>query len=224
MNSFPIFEIIGYLASLVIAFAMLNSSFVRLRIFSLAGNILFVIYGLAIHAYPIAGVNLLIAVVNIYFLNKVFGSKDIFKVLEVRTENRYLVSFLCFYKKEIEHYFPGFNYKPGPDTISFFVLRNMNVAGVFVGEKKENGELSVTLDFVIPQYRDHKLGTYLYSKNLCYFNTLGFSRITSPMHSRSFNKYLKKMGFKESEFFKDILELQVPEKTSKCKGNSKITY
>lgn len=66
-NVAPI-EWVGYAASLFILISLTMTSIIRLRIINSIGCILFVIYGLNVHAYPVAISNALIILINIYNL------------------------------------------------------------------------------------------------------------------------------------------------------------
>lgn len=63
-------EIMGYLASILIAVSLTMSSIVKLRVINLAGALLFGIYGLLIDSMPVALVNFFISFTNIYYLWK----------------------------------------------------------------------------------------------------------------------------------------------------------
>ena len=66
-NVAPI-EWVGYAASLFILISLTMTSIIKLRIINSIGCILFVIYGLNVHAYPVAISNALIILINIYNL------------------------------------------------------------------------------------------------------------------------------------------------------------
>lgn len=61
-------EWVGYAASLFILISLTMTSIIKLRIINSIGCILFVIYGLNVHAYPVAISNALIILINIYNL------------------------------------------------------------------------------------------------------------------------------------------------------------
>ena len=65
-----ILELVGYAASVLIAISMMMSSILRLRLFNLAGAAGFAVYGLLIHAYPVAVLNGITMVVNVYYLQR----------------------------------------------------------------------------------------------------------------------------------------------------------
>lgn len=68
MDNAMIWEWVGYLASVVVAVSLMMSDIKKLRWLNLLGAILFVAYGMAIHAYPVAAVNFFIVLIDIYYL------------------------------------------------------------------------------------------------------------------------------------------------------------
>ena len=70
MFGIPLVEWIGYAASAVIAISLLMIDVGKLRIINSIGCLLFVIYGLLVHAYPVAVANLIIVFINLYHLYK----------------------------------------------------------------------------------------------------------------------------------------------------------
>ena len=177
---------------------MTMSSIVKFRIINLVGASLFCTYGFLIGALPVALLNGFIVTVDIYYLYGIFSKREQFEILEVRPDNRYLLRFLKFHNKQIQQFFPGFSYVPDADTLSFFVLRDMAVAGVFLARKAWQGQkdtLLVNLDYVIPEYRDFKNGKFVYYRLKHEFLKAGFKRILSKTGSKPHSKYLLKMGF-----------------------------
>lgn len=192
-------EWIGYLASVIIALSMTMSSIVKFRWINLIGAITFSIYGFLIGALPVGFLNGFIVVVDIFYLVTIYGKKEVFETLEVRADNKYLLRFLEFHHKEIQNYFPGFSYKPKMNSISFFVLRNMAVAGLFLAHREDGNILRVGLDYVIPEYRDFKNGRYIYQRLRKYFIDNGFDVVKASVKSEKYCKYLKKLDFTEDQ-------------------------
>jgi len=189
-------ELLGYLASVLVAISLMMSSVLKLRLINLAGAIAFFIYGLLIGAYPIAAVNAVIIGVNLYFLYRIFSSKEYFKLLEVNSSSAYLHYFLNFYKSEIEKFIPDYRFAPSDEQIIIFVLRDMVPAGLFVGQRNKRGEFRIFLDFVIPAYRDFKIGNYLYYQS-GFFQQQGIHKLMSTPHNNAHAKYLERMGFQQ---------------------------
>ena len=76
-------EIIGYVGSILVAVSLMMSNIWRLRWINLAGAVFFVIYGLAVKAYPVAVVNAFIVAIDAYYLGMLAGRKDYFNLMTV---------------------------------------------------------------------------------------------------------------------------------------------
>lgn len=63
-------EILGYLASGLVAVSFLMKSMKKLRIINTVGAVFFVIYSVAIKAWPVAVINLFVVIINIYRISK----------------------------------------------------------------------------------------------------------------------------------------------------------
>ena len=198
MIDFSLIEIVGYLGSFFIALAMTFSSIIRLRWFSLVGTILFTTYGFAIGAYPVGIVNAFIMMTNIVFLIRQYSRKELFRTLEVRNDNKYLLDFIQFHKDDIAKFYPKFSPQESDDHLSFLILRNMHVAGVFIGRLLDGNKLCVELDYVIPEYRDYKLGKYVYSADQPIFKEKNIKSLISGSYSPKNDAYLKKIGFEKT--------------------------
>lgn len=192
-------QIIGYIASVIIAASMTLNSIVKFRWVNLIGAATFSTYGILINAIPVALLNGFIVLTDLFYLYRIYNKKELFTTLEVRGSNKYLLSFLQFYDKDIQKFFPGFKYKADLNTVSFFVLRNMNVAGIFLAHKIDKTTLKVGLDFVIPQYRDYKNAKFLYKRLKHRFIDDGTDKIVVFPQSANHIKYLKRIGFERKE-------------------------
>ncbi len=192
-------QIIGYAASVIIAASMTLNSIVKFRWVNLAGAAVFTAYGILIKAYPVAFLNGFIVLTDLFYLFRIYNKKELFTTLEVRGSNKYLLSFLKFYDKDIQKFFPGFDYKADLNTVSFFILRNMNVAGIFLAHKIDSKTLKVGLDFVVPQYRDYKNAKFVYKRIRNRFINDGIEQIMVFPQSANHIKYLKKIGFENLE-------------------------
>lgn len=190
-------QIIGYAASLIIALSMTMNSIVKFRVINLFGALTFSTYGFIVGAYPVGILNAFIFSVDVYYLYRIFSKKDVFEPLEIRPENRYLIRFLEFHDKDIQKHFPGFSYKPEMNTVSFFILRNTAVAGVFLAHRENDDILKVGLDYVVPQYRDFKNGRYIYGRLMNRFVGQGYKKVVADAKSKKYAGYLKRLDFTE---------------------------
>lgn len=216
MDSGFIIEAVGYLGSALLIVSMTRTSILKLRLFGLVGSVFFLAYSLLIKAYPIAVVNVVIASVHIFFLRQLLSKKiEFFKILEVLPESKYLEYFLEFHADEIASFQPGFVYRPESGQIRAFILRDLVPAGLFIGRACRDHSVEVQLDFVIPQYRDFRVGEFVYSKRSGLFRDPQCTRAWSRFGHSSHNEYLERMGFEltsdgdgEPYFVKDLRSLQ----------------
>ena len=204
-----ILEWIGFAASVIIALSMTMSSIVKFRWINLIGATTFSIYGFLIGALPVGFLNGFIAAVDIYYLLIIYGKKEVFETIEINEDNNYLFRFLEFHHKDIQKFFPGFSYKPEMNTIGFFILRDMAVAGLFLAHRENKNILKVGLDYVIPEYRDFKNGKFIYLQLRKKFIDEGFEMVKASAKSKKYSQYLKKIGFTENQqgiFIKKLKE------------------
>lgn len=189
------YELIGYLASGLVAVSLMMKSIRRLRIYNLVGSLAFTVYGVLIGAYPVAAVNAFIVFINLYYLRQMAAAREFFDLLKIRPDSEYLRSFLDFHRDDIQRFSPGFEYAPGEAQVGFFVLRDMVPAGLFLGEVDQPGRLRVKLDYVIPQYRDLQTGRYVFQGQADFFRELGIREIVSDPGNPAHTAYLERMGF-----------------------------
>lgn len=194
MESTVIYEIIGYAASILVAVSLMMSKIVTLRIINLIGAALFSLYGILIDSIPVAAMNGFIVLINVYYLFQMYRDREFFKLLRVSEHNVYLQEFIRFFQPEIKKFQPDFAYRNNSNDLSLFVLRNMIPAGVMIGTITGN-VLSVKLDFVRPEYRDFKIGRFLFHDNQHFFAEQGIEIVESQAGNDEHAQYLEKMGF-----------------------------
>lgn len=192
-------EWIGYIASLLVFISLLSSSILKLRIINMVGSAIFAVYGFMIHSVPTGLMNTLIVMVNIYYLVKLFRAKELFTVIQTNQDDSLVKHFLDFYQDEITKY--SFDRKLIMEKwdVCFFVLRDMSTAGIFTGKKIEDDTLLVALDFVVPEYRDFKVGQYIYDRDKDIFGKLGYKKFLVQTTSKEHIAYLNRMGFVKDE-------------------------
>ncbi len=199
MLGLPLVEWIGYVASAIVLVSLSLSSLVKLRIYNLIGAAVFSFYGFYIGALPVGIMNLAICFFDIYYLRTLLFRSEDFDFIVIKEDDEFLMKFLSHYKKDIGHYFPGFSLQPGQEKYILMALRDMNVAGVFIGTKPAQGVSDILLDYVTPQYRDQKTGKYLFQKFKEDFLGKRVQVLKCASSNTAHIKYLKKNGFVERE-------------------------
>ncbi|MEO8035314.1 MAG: hypothetical protein ABI837_12840 [Acidobacteriota bacterium] len=187
-------QILGYAASLLIATSLLMRSIVRLRLINLVGALTFSVYGFLIGATPVGVLNLMTAAINIVQLVRLRRRREIFRLLEIAPDSPYLRYFLDYQAEDIKRFFPRFQHEPAGNSVALLVVRDLVPAGLLIGSAL--GEtLQVELDYVVPQFRDLKVGRFLFVDEADFFRRRGFSEILSPADTAVHAKYLTRMGY-----------------------------
>ncbi|MCJ7433163.1 MAG: hypothetical protein MUO77_06710 [Anaerolineales bacterium] len=100
-------EMVGYLGSVLVAISLMMRSLVRLRAINSIGSVVFAVYGILIHAYPVAALNGFIVCINVFYLTHMFRQKDYLQLLQISHDSAYLNGLLDFYKKRFRRYIPN---------------------------------------------------------------------------------------------------------------------
>ncbi len=195
-------EWIGYLASVLVLVSLSLSSIVRLRVVNLLGSIVFSAYGFLIGSLPVGIMNLIIVLTNIFYLRKLYSRNEIFEVIEAQSGQEYVRKFLRHHQKDIHKYFPEFKPETTNQFLVLMIVRDMNLAGLFIAEKKGD-LLEVELDYVTPPYRDYKNGVFLFEHFRNTLKATKYKTISAKSAMPQQVKYLKKMGFVQDSTTKD---------------------
>lgn len=192
-------EWIGYIASLIVLVSLLMSSIKKLRWINLFGALLFGLYGFMIGSMPTGLMNLGIVIIDVYYLYKMYLSKEYLRVLPIEEDTEYLKYFLDFYEKDINKFVDLSKIDIAKSKIKLYLLRNMNPAGLFICNEYDNHTLEIVFDYVIPLFRDFKIGSFIYGKQKVYFLSKGYNRFVVFTENKAHINYIKKMGFIEAK-------------------------
>ncbi|MFP4286290.1 MAG: hypothetical protein ACLFRI_01215 [Candidatus Izemoplasmataceae bacterium] len=192
-------EYLGYVASFIILVSLVMRSIKRLRFINLVGSLIFAIYGYFIGSIPVVVMNLGIVGINIYYLNQMLRSKEYFDIISLKGNDEYVKEFIQFYEGAIKEFMPFSKTDLNEKTFGYFILRNMNHAGIFLVEPLDQKTLEIKLDYATPMYQDFKTSAHIYENEAKRFKDLGYETfIASSSHPRH-EAYLKKMGFEKSK-------------------------
>lgn len=201
-------EWFGYLASLIVLISLITSSIIKLRWINLVGATLFSIYGMLLGSIPVAFMNAGIVAVDIYYLVKIYSSKESFLLIKLEDNYEYYNHFIKFYETDIKKHFNNINFHKIENSIGFYILRNLVHTGIFIATKRDENSLNIKLDYATPEYRDFKIGNFIYNKNKEFFLNQGYSKLYTSSNDSSHRKYLLKMGFEKinnsNEYIKNL--------------------
>ena len=198
METNLIYELIGYLASILVAVSLMISQIRRLRVVNLLGALTFSAYGFLIGSLPVALMNAFIVGINMYYLSGMLKMKSFFKVLKVDSKDEYLRYFLEFYIEDIRNFQPDAALELPMGSFNMFILRDMIPAGLISGRITAPGVLTIDIDYVIAKYRDFKTAKFIYVDQKEQFRTQGIKEIYTFASVPTHVEYLKKIGFNET--------------------------
>ena len=193
------YEIVGYVGSFLVALSLSMKNIRLLRRINLIGAGTFATYGILIGAIPVVALNGFIVLIDLYYLYKMYVTKEQFKIVPVLDKkHNYLKLFLDFYIDDIHKYFPTFERESIDKLECFFLLRDLRTVGLLIFEEISSSTIKVHIDYAIPDYRDMKSGKYLYNTEIEYLRNKGYKEIVTESDVPNHIKYLKNLGFKKS--------------------------
>lgn len=186
-------ELVGYVASALVVVSLAMTSVVRLRMISLAGSIAFVVYGSLIESIPIIVTNASIAALNVWFLSRELGGRRDLGATLVPPDSPFLADFLAHHAADIRRFQPEWDPDEAPD-FNVVVNRDGLPAGVVLGHHRED-QLEITLDYVLPAYRDSRIGRWLYGPGAQLFRSAGITQVSTAAGVDAHRSYLRRVGF-----------------------------
>ncbi len=188
-------SILGYLAAVFLAIALLTTRALWFRWINLLGNFTFILYGASIQAFPVILTNSVLLFINIVQLAKLYSRKEHFEFVQIHTGDEIVGSFLKFYRKDLAKYFPNFQFTDDTDRICFMVLRDLTIANLFVASKAEEGTINVEINYTVPRYRDYRVGKFIFDEGSDYLKAHSVHTIRARSYLREHTEFLKRMGF-----------------------------
>jgi hypothetical protein len=193
----PLLEVFGYVASVLIALSLMMSNIKRLRWINLFGAAAFSTYGYFIDAYPVFVLNGWIALVDIYYLVRIYQQKDQFDLVKLKSVKSPLFSLLKErYGNDILELCHNFTWQQLDGAVVLLLFRNMKPVGLFVYKELDNsGKVEVLLDYIIPEDRDFKAAKFMFSKHENQLKQEGINHLLVKPNDSKHELYLNRVGF-----------------------------
>ncbi len=190
-------ELFGYFASVLIAVSLMMSNIKKLRWINFFGALAFSIYGYAIDAYPVFFLNGWIAIVNVYYLMRLYNFKDQFDLVRLQSVHTPLFTLLIsHYGSDIHQFFPQFDCENLSDAVALLIFRNMKPVGIFAYQQlAEKGKIEVLIDYVIPDERDFKTAKFMFDRHSSQLKKEGVELLICKTSDKIHQRYLHKVGF-----------------------------
>lgn len=157
-------EALGWIGSAVLVWSLLQTQLSRLRIINLVGSAVLVVYNALVGVWPMVGLNVVLAAINVWHLTQSTREKHdatAYEVLQVEGDDTFLRHVLRVHGCDILKYNPTFVHEPfGADT-AYLVLKGDEVVGVIILREEQASTARILLDYVTPRYRDLSPGEFV---------------------------------------------------------------
>lgn len=190
-------EMFGYIASALIGLSLMMSNIKRLRWINFYGAAALSVYGYYIDAYPVFILNGWIAIVDIYYLVRIYLVKDQFDLVKLESEKTPLFYLLKErYGKDIEKLCRNFKWHQLDDASVLLLFRNMKPVGLFAYKELDSaGKVEVLLDYIIPEDRDFKAAKFMFTGKNNQLNQTGIQHMVVNPSDNAHAHYLNRVGF-----------------------------
>lgn len=175
-------ELVGWVGSAVLVWSLLQTQLHRLRVINLVGCVVLIAYNAVNHVWPMVGLNVVLAAINIFYLAQMSREKHdarVYEVLEVAGDDTYLRHVLRVNEADIRRYNPGFVHDPFTGDPSYLVLRGDETVGVVLMREADERTAQLLLDWVTPRHRDLTPGEFVFGPDGP-FRRRGFRRVLTP--------------------------------------------
>ncbi|MBO4209940.1 hypothetical protein [Micromonospora echinofusca] len=208
-------DIIGWAGSALLVWSLLQARILRLRALNLLGCLVLIGYNAALAVWPMVGLNVVLAVINVWYLRGMLATRHdetTYQVVEVGTDDGFLAHTLRVHAADIERFNPRFAWGGGPaDRSAFLVVRADEVVGVVLAHAEANATAQIDLDYVTQRFRDFTPGEFVYRRSHL-FTDRGFRRVVSPPGMVA--PYYSRLGFRpEGDSY--VLDLPLREATDR---------
>jgi hypothetical protein len=199
-----LYEVIGFTGAVLVSVSLCMTRIKSLRAVNLSGALVFIAYGLLIRSPPVILLNAVLVCVNIWYLVKAYGETargDIFDVMFANPEDDFVRRFVQFHHRDILRFFPSFDADPEQGSFKnaecCFILRETLPVSLVAFRRGEDDEITITLDYAIPAYRDMKNARFFFSRVIGSLSKPGAVLLASG-EVRAHANYLHKLGFTET--------------------------
>jgi hypothetical protein len=189
-------DAIGWAGSALLVWSLLQTRILRLRALNLVGCVILIFFNAALGVWPMVGLNVVLAAVNVSFLVKLTRTRHddtTYSVVQVGTGDDYLAHVLAVHADDIAHFNPGFRHDLGPGRSAFLVLRADETVGIVLVRDAGDGIAQVELDYVTPRFRDFTPGEFVYRRSRL-FTDRGFHTVVTPPGMVA--PYYDRLGFR----------------------------
>ena len=193
-------DLVGWIGSAILVWSLLQTRIVRLRVINLVGCVILIVFNTLAGVWPMMGLNVGLAVINVYHLRKLLVARHEpaqYAVLEARPDEEYLQYLLRVHAADIATFNPHFSAGRTPFERAFLILLADETVGVVLLHDAGDGLAQIALDYVTPRFRDFTPGEFVFLGSGLLAD-LGFLRVeTMPgvVEVPATAAYYRRLGF-----------------------------
>lgn len=190
-------EAVGWAGSVLLVWSLLQTRLLRLRVLNLAGSLVLIGYNAAIQVWPMVGLNVTLAFINLWQLYRLLRTRHdehTYHVVEVGADDNFLAHVLRVHWADIARFNPAFRFEDDERRLAFLTLNGDEVVGVLLlRPTAEPGVAQVELDYVTRRYRDLSPGEFVFRRS-GQLTAHGFRKVLTPPGMVA--PYYGRLGFK----------------------------
>jgi hypothetical protein len=176
-------DALGWAGSALLVFSVMQARVLRFRLLNLIACLVLVVFNTLIEVWPMVAMNVVLALINIYFLRRLLADRHddtAFEVVQVGPDDEYLRHVLRVHGADILKFQPNFVWDGAePNQNAYLVLHGDETVGVVLVRDTGDGVAHVVLDYVTPRFRDFSPGEFVWRKSGL-LRDCGFRRVVSP--------------------------------------------
>jgi hypothetical protein len=194
-------DLVGWGGSVLLVWSLLQTRILRLRVWNLIGCLVLIVFNAWIHVWPMVGLNVVLALINIWYLlslSRTRHDEAAFAVVEVGVEGELLAHAIRLHAADIARFNPGFHWPvDARGRTAFLVVSGDETVGVVIirPDADDPTIARVELDYVTPRFRDFTPGEFVYRRSRM-FSDRGFRTVISPPGMIA--PYYARLGFRRA--------------------------
>jgi hypothetical protein len=162
-------DVIGWAGSALLVWSLVQSRLLHLRLFNLVGCVVLLGYNLALRVWPMVGLNLVLAGINLWYLVRHYTTRHDgrrYEVVELGADDGFLGHVLRVHGRDIARFNPGFTGPADlPGRTALLVMCGDEVVGVVLLRTVDDGVAQIELDYVTRKYRDLTPGEFVFHRS-----------------------------------------------------------
>jgi hypothetical protein len=194
-------QAVGWGGSALLVWSLLQTRILRLRVWNLVGCVVLIGFNARIHVWPMVGLNVALAGINVWYLRKLLLTRHddkAFEVVEVGMDDDFLAHTLRNHSSDIARFNPKFRwYGSDAGRTAFLIVTGDETVGVVIVRPDETDPsmARIELDYVTPRFRDFTPGEFVYRRSQV-FADRGFRTVVSPPGMVA--PYYARLGFQRT--------------------------